>query len=348
MVTEVSFLEWPSFIKHERLAHGHSAATLSGKHTMCELLMSLLLTAASAQASGPLTRVMVQDFEKPSLQPTVWVVNIPNENASVKLTTDRPNEGKHCLALDYKFVALGQFQYLGIPNKVTIQTPVHKLRFWLRGDSSKCSYGVQVSDSGGETHQFSKNTGQGGLIDFTGWREVVIDLDSGHETWGGDKNGKIDYPISTITFGVGQPTDQGKPRAALGNLAFDSLAVDSEKTAVETLGSNVSVVSPSYCSDVSGDTRVTISAPGFQKAIAKCWQQGVGHGTDSTLADLKLDAAGGGSFVFPADKYPHGPNTVRITGSAGSFTDNCYLQLYNKGGISSPRGCPQSLLRRPE
>ena len=126
----------------------------------------------------------------------MWVVNIPNENASVKLSTDHPHEGKQCLKLHYQFVGAGQFQYLGIPNKVKIQAPVHKLRFWLRGDNSKCSYGVQVSDAGGETHQYSKNTGQGGLIDFTGWKEIVIDLDSGHETWGGDKNGKIDYPIS--------------------------------------------------------------------------------------------------------------------------------------------------------
>ena len=78
----------------------------------------------------------------------------------------------------------------------------------LYGDDSKCSYGVQLTDAGGETHQYSKNTGQGGLIDFKGWKEVVIDLDSGHETWGGDKNGKIDYPITGITFTVGQPTDE--------------------------------------------------------------------------------------------------------------------------------------------
>jgi hypothetical protein len=43
----------------------------------------------------------------------------------------------------------GQFQYLGIPNKVRILAPIHKLHLWLKGDNSKCSYGVQVSDAGG-------------------------------------------------------------------------------------------------------------------------------------------------------------------------------------------------------
>ncbi len=35
------------------------------------------------------TRVMVQDFEKASSLPTVWVVNVPNKNASVQLSTNR-------------------------------------------------------------------------------------------------------------------------------------------------------------------------------------------------------------------------------------------------------------------
>ena len=172
-------------------------------------LLSLLLTAAIAPASGS-TRVMVQDFEKASAPPNVWVVNIPNENASVQLTTEHPHGGKQCLKLHYKFIGTGQFQYLGIPNKTKILAPIHQLRFMLYGDNSKCSYGVQLTDAGGETHQYSKNTGQGGLIDFHGWKEIVIDLDSGHETWGGDKNGKIDYPITGITFTVGQPTDGAK------------------------------------------------------------------------------------------------------------------------------------------
>ncbi len=68
------------------------------------------------------------------------------------------------------------------------------------------------------------------MIDFKGWKDVVIDLDSGHETWGGDKNGKIDYPITAVTFTVGQPVaDGGKARAAEGDLAFDSLMVDSDE-----------------------------------------------------------------------------------------------------------------------
>jgi hypothetical protein len=299
-------------------------------------LLSILMGCALAPDAAAVP-VMVQDFEK--AEPTVWVVNIPNENAAVKLSGDEPHDGKLCLKLHYHFVGTGQFQYLGIPNKVRILAPVHKLHYWLKGDNSQCSYGVQVNDASGETHQY-KGSEQGKTIDFTGWKELVIDMDASHETWGGDKNGRIDYPITTITLTVGQPQEKEKPLAAEGELYFDSLSVDSEKSAEETLGCQVSVVSPAYCAEVKGDTTVTLAAPGFKSVIVKCWKQGDGFGADSTLASVDLDAKGNGSFVFPADQYPHGPITVRISGQNGAVKDNCYLQLYNKGGVSWNEGMP--------
>ncbi len=39
--------------------------------------------------------------------------------------------------------------------------------------------------------------------------------------------------------------------------------------------------------------------------------------------------------------YPHGPITVRISGDNGLVKDNCYLQLYNKGGVSWNEGMPK-------
>ncbi|MEO6477445.1 MAG: family 16 glycosylhydrolase [Luteolibacter sp.] len=285
--------------------------------------------------------VMVEDFEKAELTAKVWVVNIPNENATVVRSAGGAHDGAGCLKLHYRFLGEGNFQYLGVPNKVRIEAPVHRLRFWLKGDGSRCSYGVQVSDASGETHQFSKNSGQGGTIDFTDWKEVVIDLDAGHETWDGDKNGKLDYPITAITLTIGQPSENGKSLAAQGDLLFDSIAVDSDLTAAETLGSRIAVTSPEYGSEIRGATKIALSAPGFKTITAKCWKQGDVFGTDSTVATVTLDADGNGGFVFPADAYPHGPVTLRLHGENGTLKDNCYLQLYNKGGVSWKEGLPK-------
>jgi hypothetical protein len=307
----------------------------------------LLLVYAFTPAWGA-TPVVVEDFEKASSQPTVWVVNIPNENASVRLSTDAPREGKQCLKLHYHFLGNGGFQYLGIPIKVAVHAPVHKLRFGLKGDNSKCSYGLQVTDAGGETHQFrslSTGEGQGGTIDFQGWKEVAFDLEAPHETWGGDRSGKIDYPITGITLAVGQPVEKADGKEKLvpaeGDLYFDAISVDSDVGAEETLNPRqVSVVSPEYCSDVKGNTPVKLQARGFKSLSVKCWKQGEGFGSDSTVATVTLDGQGNGSFVFPADQYPHGPVMVRISGESGPVKDNCYLQLYNQGGVSWNEGLP--------
>jgi hypothetical protein len=298
-------------------------------------ILGLLGYAFAGRMAGrpaKLHPVMVQDFEKPSSLPKVWVVGVPDKNASVQLSNDRPSEGKQCLKLHYHFTGAGQ--YLGVANAVKVKMPVHKIRFMLRGDGSGSGYGVLVGDASGETHKF-RNAGTM-KVDFTGWKEVVIDLGAAHESWGGDKNGKIDYPITNITFEVSTP---GK--AVESDLAFDALRVDSEKGADETLGCEVSVLSPAYCAGVKGDTKVTLSAPGFKRVTVKCWKQGRGFGSDSTVAAVDLDARGKGGFVFPADKYPHGPLTLRISGSNGPVKDTCYLQLYNKGGVSWNEGIPR-------
>jgi hypothetical protein len=302
----------------------------------------LLLTASAPLTAWGAQTVVVQDFEKNHPAPTVWVVNIPNDHAAVQLSSDQPYSGKQCLKLRYHFSGAGNFQYLGVPVKTRIQGPIPKLHFWLRGDDSQCSYGVQLTDVGGETHQYSKNTGQGGIIDFSGWRKITIDVDSPHETWGGDKNAKIDYPITAVTFGIGQPTKDQKLLPAEGILCFDLLSVDSEKGLLETLGSQVFVVAPDYGAAIQGDTLIRVEAPGFNQLTAKCWKQGHGPGADSTVATVTLDPQGQGSFSFPADQYPHGPMTIRITGEGGGIRDNCYLQLYNQGGASWNEGLPEA------
>ena len=142
----------------------------------------LIFTSGAARAT---TRVMVQNFETASSQPTVWTVNIPQETASVKLSAVEPGDGKQCLKLHDKFTGQGEFQYLGIPNKVKIQAPIHKLRFMIKGDKSGCSHGLQLTDASGETHQYKS-----GNIDYSGWKETTFHLDAPHETWSGDKNGK--------------------------------------------------------------------------------------------------------------------------------------------------------------
>lgn len=300
------------------------------------LPLSAVLFVSGIISAWAVPPVMVQNYETDPLPLKVWVVNIPNENASVKVSTEDPFEGKRSLKLHYHFVGNGNFEYLGVPNKVKIQAPIHKLRYMLKGDKKGCSYGLRLLDASGETHQW-----KGGVIDFTGWKEIVVDLDAPHETWDGDKNGKLDYPLTEATFTIGQPEDKSK-LPIKSDLSFDAVRVDTDTSADELLGSQISVVSPPYCSDIKGDTTVTLSAPGFKSVTVRCWKQGGVFGSDATVATVGLDARGKGAFVFPAQAFPHGPVTLRISGANSSTHDNCYLQLYNRGGVSWNEGLPKA------
>src|SRR5262249_31763448 len=113
---------------------------------VCVLIPPATVGTGPEDAPSTLPPVLVPDFQKAARPPNVWVVRSPQENAAVQLSTDQPHEGKQCLKLHYRFVAGENFQHIGIANKTRIQAPVHKLRFLLFGDKSKCSYGVRIND----------------------------------------------------------------------------------------------------------------------------------------------------------------------------------------------------------
>lgn len=299
------------------------------------LLVLMPSTLTSGQPAAPAPErfpVTVQDFEKVTVPLRVWVVNIPNENASVKPSAERRHQGQKSLKLHYHFTGAGQ--YLGVPLPVRILAPISKVRWMLDGDGSGCSYGLYVTDAGGETHKYGNS--QAMKVDWKGWKEVLVGLDRPHEVWGGDMNGRIDYPLTGFTFEIGH----NSPMPREGDLYFDTLGVESEKNALETLGGQVSVVSPAYGAVIKGDTRVNLSAPDFRRLTVSSWKPGGTFGAAARITTLVPDAHGGAFFDFPADAFPHGPITVTITGESGDYRDRCYLQLYNRGGISWNEGLP--------
>jgi len=107
----------------------------------------------------------------------------------------------------------------------------------------------------------------------------------------------------------------------------------------------IAVESPAYRSDVRGDTEIRIQASGFKSPlVAKSWLPGDTYGSDGIVATIFLDKNQDGSFIFPANRYPHGPVVIRIYGTRiiDRHVDTCYLQLYNTGGISWNEGIPHS------
>jgi hypothetical protein len=112
---------------------------------------------------------------------------------------------------------------------------------------------------------------------------------------------------------------------------------------------SIRVVGPAYRSNVSGNVTIAFTARGMNAAEARCWHQpDRDHpsewGYDAVVMEpRKIDGNAATSFVFPADEFPHGPTTVRISArNDGGERDVCELQLFNTGGVRWNQGVPKS------
>ena len=138
-----------------------------------------------------------------------------------------------------------------------------------------------------------------------------------------------------------KPVNQEYPDFYTGEHGASSKGIDFVQS--------IAVSSPAYCSDIKGDVTVTFKAPGMTGVKALCWQQPTTNkpnpwGHDAVLApEMPLDNAGNGSFVFHADQFPNGPNTIRIYAKDNAKKqDICELQVYNQGGVAWNQGIPKT------
>jgi hypothetical protein len=112
-------------------------------------------------------------------------------------------------------------------------------------------------------------------------------------------------------------------------------------------GKMISVTSPTYGAQISGQTNTIIFyAPGLTGATATCW-----HAPDSAhketagyekiiAADLKPGSDHKYAFNFLNADFQHGPIVIKIHAWGKDTTDDCFLQLYNLGGVIWNQGLP--------
>jgi hypothetical protein len=152
--------------------------------------------------------------------------------------------------------------------------------------------------------------------------------------------------LCLATFSHGALADDTPPNANPEYPDFYSGKNTNEDKGIQWVNS-IAVSSPAYGSEIKGDVTVKFTAPGMTKVKVMCWQQPAnsndkwGH-DEEVASDVKLDESGNGSFVFPADKFPNGPITIRIYAKDNTTKqDICELQVYNQGGVSWNQGAPK-------
>ncbi|MFA0767506.1 MAG: hypothetical protein OXFUSZZB_000834 [Candidatus Fervidibacter sp.] len=174
-------------------------------------MFSLLLGLMLATVQG--TTVVLEDFEQPK-ELRLGGMQI-HPSSQVRLSTERPFEGKRCAELRYRFEQVQGLQYLEVIAPHQLSSKPRRISVAVRGDGSGNIVRVRFVDKNGEWHQFDL-----GALHFQGWRRLWTRLDAPHGHWGGDGNGQLDEPITFFSLVL-----DSLVRPSEGVVAFDAVTV---------------------------------------------------------------------------------------------------------------------------
>ncbi|MGD8239250.1 MAG: hypothetical protein PVH68_11895 [Armatimonadota bacterium] len=140
-----------------------------------------------------------------------------NAGATLRVDTDDPHSGAGALAVHYQFQGKQDFEYVALARAFEIAEPGLGLVLWVKGDGTDLSLRVRVNDRSGETFQYNIAS-----LGFTGWRRVGTLLRTAGGHWGGDGNGRVDYPCTFDSLLIDRPS---RGYVGTGTLLLDRLAL---------------------------------------------------------------------------------------------------------------------------
>ncbi|MDR1062226.1 MAG: discoidin domain-containing protein, partial [Clostridiales bacterium] len=138
------------------------------------------------------------------------------------------------------------------------------------------------------------------------------------------------------------PQSPAEPEEGEEPTRYRAITVTARNDGLGLIDGRTSVIRPAYRAEISGDTEIEFICPGGRTASVFAQKQGdaTPNGTRVAIGGIIQLEDGRGVVTFPADEYPKGPITLRIRvwGPGGGDLDDCYLQLYNLGGIDWKAG----------
>jgi hypothetical protein len=114
--------------------------------------------------------------------------------------TGSGRSGSKSLRVDYEFVGKEDYEYVAFGSGATVDEPGHSLGFWYRFGAKPLTLRLRIADRSGETHQLELPRPEG-----EGWNFTAIALKSNSSHWGGDGNGRLDYPVRLDSIVADRP-----------------------------------------------------------------------------------------------------------------------------------------------
>jgi hypothetical protein len=271
---------------------------------------------------------------------STWSIAVGDQHASASMHQDGTERhgGNASLRLDYEFVGKREYEYVQLNGRTEFAKPGIGLGFWLKHDGTPFVLRLRFTDAGGECHQVETLHGS-----EAGWQYVVGWVDSRSTSWGGDGNGRKDYPLSLAGICIDRPR---VGFTGTGSVWFDDASVVRPRVS-EPRSLVIETRDPRFGNVYNVGDTVTLRAQGAGEQIR--WQvsdffgrelasgEGAASGIEarSVLSqpgwyDFRCDLLADGRIVtsrsFPCAALPDDKYAVRsdFVGVCSHFGQNAY------------------------
>ena len=128
--------------------------------------------------------------------------SVGGQAASATLRTgNEAARGAKSLRVDYAFSGRESLEYVDIATSIPIEKPNEWIGFAFRRDDCPLKMRIRVVDPSGETHQITPRIERCGE-----WEIAVADPSQSHDShWGGDGNGRLEYPCRLVSIVADRP-----------------------------------------------------------------------------------------------------------------------------------------------
>ncbi len=162
-----------------------------------------------------------------------WKALAGGQNAGASLAVDKTGKhgGKAALRIDCEYGGAKRLEYVEIAAGIAIPEPGLGLGLWGRSGGLPVGLRLRVQDQSGETHQFDVDRFATGA-----WRFSAVSFSTRAGHWGGDKNGRLDYPCRLVSLVIDRPYEgfKGKGAVWLDDVSFVRRRKAAEILAIET------------------------------------------------------------------------------------------------------------------
>ena len=133
-----------------------------------------------------------------------WTAHTGSQQAGAKLVSvaDDRHDGQTAMRIDFEFGGEKRLEYVSIgpAEKQEIAQPGLGVGFWVKGDGTPLGLRIRIVDKTGEFHQPDL-----ARLDFRDWHFVAVAFDTPGGHWGGDGNGRLDYPCTLHAIVADRP-----------------------------------------------------------------------------------------------------------------------------------------------